>query len=439
MSAKDHFFRGAIALAVNGVPIFNPIKNDGRTDTFLAGELDQWGGHCGRADDYHYHIGPVHLERIVGKGNPIGIALDGYLLYGYEDPSKLDWLNGQEDENGDYHYHSTKTYPYINGGFYGTVVERNGQVDPQPRAQGVRPALPPLRGAKITGYENPEPGSHVVRYEVRGEKRSVEYKVADNGSATFNFVSPQGTITENHTPRQRGGGGRGNAERPGEQRSGEQGRGDRSPTGTRSQGRQIDQLQPGGGSDPIARTLDANGDGQIDKAEWLKASAALRTLDQNQDGRITVDELGTGNRRGRAGEGEQPGGARPPGPAGSARGPQPGDGPRQPWIVVHADEVDLNQDKIISRAEIVGEASKAFAGYDANRDGKLTDDELGGRGGSRSAMGGFIRGHAGELDRDGDGSLTRAEVVANAARMFEKMDSNRDDTITTEELKNARR
>jgi hypothetical protein len=37
MSAKTGFFRGAIAIAVNGVPIFNPIKNDGRTDTLLAG------------------------------------------------------------------------------------------------------------------------------------------------------------------------------------------------------------------------------------------------------------------------------------------------------------------------------------------------------------------------------------------------------------------
>ena len=55
-SAKTAFFRGAIAIAINGVPIFNPIKNDGRTDTYLAGELDLFGGHSGRADDYHYHI-----------------------------------------------------------------------------------------------------------------------------------------------------------------------------------------------------------------------------------------------------------------------------------------------------------------------------------------------------------------------------------------------
>ena len=30
LSAKKNFFRGAIALAANGVPIFNPIKNDGK-------------------------------------------------------------------------------------------------------------------------------------------------------------------------------------------------------------------------------------------------------------------------------------------------------------------------------------------------------------------------------------------------------------------------
>ncbi len=67
LSAKTNFFRGAIAIAVNGIPIFNPIKNDGRTDTFTAGELDNWGGHCGRGDDYHYHIAPVHLQKQTGR------------------------------------------------------------------------------------------------------------------------------------------------------------------------------------------------------------------------------------------------------------------------------------------------------------------------------------------------------------------------------------
>ena len=424
MSAKDHFFRGAIALAVNGVPIFNPIKNDGKTDTLKAGELDQWGGHCGRADDYHYHIAPVHLEKIIGAGNPVAVALDGYPIYGYNDPNgrpakNLDWLNGHKGPDGEYHYHATKTYPYLNGGFYGEVVEREGQVDPQPRAGGIRPALRGLKGATITGFESPKAGSYVVRYELYGEKRSVEYTVAENGSATFSFVSPQGTKTESYRPRQSGGGdGRRNAERPtGGESRGNRGRG--SDGGSRA------------GGDPITAALDANGDGQIDRAELRGAAAALCKLDTNKDGQITADEL-------RGSRGERRGGG-PSGQTGGRRGPQPGDGPRQPWIVVHADEIDLDRNKIISRDEIVGEATRAFAACDSNNDGKLSQRELSGRGGSRSAMGGFLKGHSKEIDRDGDGVLTREEAVGNAERMFARMDSNRDGKISSDEMDTSRR
>ncbi len=443
MSAKSHFFRGAIALAVNGVPIFNPIKNDGRTDTLKAGELDQWGGHCGRADDYHYHIAPVHLEKMVGKGNPVAVALDGYPIYGYNDPNgqpptNLDWLNGHQDADGNYHYHATKTYPYLNGGFFGEVVERDGQVDPQPRAQGARPAMPPLRGAKITGFENPQPGSYIVRYDVYGDQRSVEYTVAENGSARFNYVSPQGTKSENYTPRQRGGGGRGSSGRPPAPPPQ-----DRRPAEIRPPQRGPNDPPGRRGGDPITRALDTNRDGRIDKAELRNAAQSLRTLDRNKDGQITEEEL-------RAPGGGRGGEDRPPrpgeqasraGPQGRSErgGPTPGDGPRQPWILVHADEVDLNNDKIVSREEIVGEATRAFAGYDANNDGRLTQDENSVRGGSKSAMAGFIRGHAGELDRDNNGILTAAEVVGNAERMFGKMDTNQDDKVTAEELEVARR
>ncbi|MCP4788040.1 MAG: YHYH protein [Fuerstiella sp.] len=429
MSTKSHFFRGAIALAANGVPIFNPIKNDGRTDTLKAGELDKWGGHCGRADDYHYHIAPVHLETIVGPGKPVAVALDGYPIYGYNDPNgkpptNLDWLNGHKGPDGEYHYHATKTFPYLNGGFYGEVVERDGQVDPQPRAGGVRPSLTPLRGARIVGFESPKPDSYVVRYEVFGDRRSVEYTVADNGSATFNFVSSQGTKTENYTPRQRGGDR--NAERP----YGNQ------PQDNRGRGR-----EGGGrpGDDPIMAALDVNGDGMIDEAELSGVAATLRKLDTNKDGQITPEELGGpgGQRRGGEGGGPRDGG--PPSQAGGRRGPQPGDGLRQPWILVHADEIDLDKNKIISRDEIVGEATKAFAGYDANNDGKLSQSELSGRSGSRSAMGGFLKGHSKEIDRDGDGILTRAKAIGNAERMFARLDNNDDGKISSDEMEASRR
>jgi len=212
LSAKSHFFRGAIALAANGVPIFNPIKNDGRTDTQLAGELDEFGGHCGRADDYHYHIAPTHLQEVVGKDKPVAYALDGYAIYGYTEPdgSKvegLDQFNGHTTPRLGYHYHATKTYPYLNGGFHGEVVERDGQVDPQPRAGGVRPALPPLRGAKIVDFAELAKDSYRLTYEIQGKKRTVSYVLAKDGAAQFTFVDPNGKAnTESYRPRRRGGG-----------------------------------------------------------------------------------------------------------------------------------------------------------------------------------------------------------------------------------------
>jgi phosphatidylethanolamine-binding protein (PEBP) family uncharacterized protein len=225
-TTKNAFLRGAIALAVNGIPIFNPLNNRG-DDAYLVGELDEFGGHCGRADDYHYHLAPVHLEKVVGKGQPIAYALDGYPIYGYEEPDGspvvgLDAFNGHKDKNGNYHYHATKKYPYLNGGFFGEVVERDGQVDPQPRAEPLRPSLPPLRDAKITDFKETKPNSFLLTYDVKGKKGTVAYTLANDGSAKFVFTDTSGKATEEtyqHRERRGGGGKKGGQQpppRPGE-------------------------------------------------------------------------------------------------------------------------------------------------------------------------------------------------------------------------------
>lgn len=206
LMTKDRFLRGAIALAVNGVPIFNPLNNRGE-DSFLIGELDEFGGHCGRADDYHYHIAPVHLEKTIGKGLPIAYALDGYPIYGYEEPdgspvTALDAMNGHKDASGNYHYHASKTYPYLNGGFYGQVTEREGQVDPQPRAEPMRPASRPLRGAKITGFQEVESNHYLLTYNIQGRSVSIKYAIGADGSIQFTMTDPTGrTSSESYKPR----------------------------------------------------------------------------------------------------------------------------------------------------------------------------------------------------------------------------------------------
>ena len=219
VSAKETLFRGAIAVAANGVPIFNPIKQDGRTDTYLAGELDEFGGHAGRADDYHYHLAPVHLTGEIGGGLPVAWALDGYPIYGYDEPDgspvrELDWLNGHSPPDGPYHYHATRKYPWLNGGFRGEIALRNGEVAVQPRAHRVRPFTRPLRGAKITGFERiGTSGFHLV-YDVNGEAQSVGYTLLPGGGVEFVFTNGSGqSRTEVYASRQPPGGERGRASR----------------------------------------------------------------------------------------------------------------------------------------------------------------------------------------------------------------------------------
>ena len=216
---KGRFLRGAIAIAANGIPIFNPQNNRGEV-SYEIGELDQWGGHCGRADDYHYHVAPLHLQKVLGKDKPVAYALDGYPIYGLTEPNgavpkDLDALHGHDTAELGYHYHASEKYPYVIGGFHGEVTELDGQVDPQPRAQPVREALQALRGAKITGFESTSASSYKLSYNVNNDLRSVSYRINADATYTFDFDNGRdGKQQEIYTERKGGGSGKGQPIRP---------------------------------------------------------------------------------------------------------------------------------------------------------------------------------------------------------------------------------
>ncbi|MCX6019450.1 MAG: YHYH protein [Chloroflexi bacterium] len=207
ISARTALFRGAIAIAVDGVPIFNALNNRG-DDTLLVGELDDFGGHAGRADDYHYHTAPLHLQAQAGTGNPIAYALDGFPLYGLLEPDGslvfgLDEFNGHADAAGRYHYHATRTYPYINGGLRGEVTVSDDQVEPQPHTTPVRPWLQPLRGATVTGFTRVGESSFILEYALDGRTHQVRYRFA-GAHYTFEFVGPDGAVRTETYERPRG-------------------------------------------------------------------------------------------------------------------------------------------------------------------------------------------------------------------------------------------
>lgn len=200
---QQHFLRGAIAIAVNGVAIFNPYTNTG-VDAFLDGQLDNWGGHCGRADDYHYHIAPLHLYSQTAATKPIAFALDGFAVYGNTEPegipmTALDANHGHYGTNGVYHYHGTAAAPYMIGNMVGQVTEdATLQIIPQAAAKPVRPSLTPLPGATIVDCQpNNTNNGYNLTYTKDGQNHQVNYNWVDSTPAlskyTFTFVDPGST------------------------------------------------------------------------------------------------------------------------------------------------------------------------------------------------------------------------------------------------------
>lgn len=186
--------QGAVGVALNGVPIFDPTQQDGvydvRRDPYLIGELDGCGGHSGRGDDYHYHSGPACLEeRLDGDGQVIGFALDGYPILGFhesdgQDPVALDDCNGHEHGDIGYHYHVIDVAPYVLGCYYGEV-----DISIQPSAHPVRSAGSPIQ-VEITSMETLPDGSSRLEYTYQGTSRSVTWSQVSELCFSFEYVNP---------------------------------------------------------------------------------------------------------------------------------------------------------------------------------------------------------------------------------------------------------
>jgi len=199
---QTNFTRGAIALAVNGVPIFDEYTNTG-ADAYLTGQLDSFGGHAGRGDDYHYHIAPMFLQNAGTNILPIAFAFDGFAVFGSLEPDgtpmmPLDTNHGHYWTNGVYHYHGTKVAPYMIGNFVGKVTQdTTHQLIPQAHANPVRPAQTPLPPLLITDVHCNDTNSYTLIYKLNGSTDSIVYSWTPQGVYTYHyFIQDSGETTQ---------------------------------------------------------------------------------------------------------------------------------------------------------------------------------------------------------------------------------------------------
>lgn len=115
-------------------------------------------------------------------------------------------MNGHKDKDGKYHYHATKKYPYLNGGFYGVVSEKDGQVDPQPQqGASAHPLCPRSATRRSSILPKRGPRSYKLTYDVKGRKGTVSYTLNADGEHKFTFVDVDGkTRTETYREKNRG-------------------------------------------------------------------------------------------------------------------------------------------------------------------------------------------------------------------------------------------
>lgn len=149
---------GALGVAINGIPIFGQAEGTGGDVLSLGDGFTECGGHNGPSG-YHYHTFDVtgsddcrFTEEDAAAGVLYGYAFDGFPIYGnneyassyeltdeslfasdtwsahtyIEGSGDLDECNGRTDEDGNYAYYTTESFPYTVGCFRGTPTENGG-------------------------------------------------------------------------------------------------------------------------------------------------------------------------------------------------------------------------------------------------------------------------------------------------------------------------
>ena len=199
---------------------------------------------------------------------------------------------------------------------------------------------------------------------------------------------------------------------------------------------------------PVMTALDADGDGEISAAELAEATAHLKKLDANNDGKLSPEELrpnfpaGPG---GPGGFGGPPGG--PGGFPGGPGGPPGGGGVNGEELATRLMEFDADKDGKLTSEELPARMQGMLTRGDADKDGKLTKEEIlamaaaeggrgnGGPGGPGGPGGG--RGEGGRRGGGGGGGLFGGPGGGGPGgfvdRMFE-FDADKDGKLSREEL-----
>lgn len=191
---------------------------------------------------------------------------------------------------------------------------------------------------------------------------------------------------------------------------------------------------------PLLAVMDKDQDGVLSAEEIEHATAALKTLDKNNDGKLDQSETRPNF------EGMGPGGF-----GGGGFGGGQGDGPAE-QMLARLMEMDNDKDGKLSKDELPERLQSMMARGDKNEDGFLDKAEImasarersGGQGGQGGGFGGGGFGGGGgpemvgqlmqRADANKDGKLSGDELPPFMRERLEQIDTNKDGSVDKTEL-----
>jgi Ca2+-binding EF-hand superfamily protein len=101
------------------------------------------------------------------------------------------------------------------------------------------------------------------------------------------------------------------------------------------------------------------------------------------------------------------------------------------------DAIDANKDGYLTWAEFEAARARDFALFDANKDGRISPREFIDRPGSDPGRRAQRERRFREIDKNGDGQITREEYAAFGRLIFDKLDGDRDGRVSRAEFEEA--
>ena len=110
------------------------------------------------------------------------------------------------------------------------------------------------------------------------------------------------------------------------------------------------------------------------------------------------------------------------------KGNAPGD--TGSWVTNHAGELDTNGDGSVSQNELMSQARMAFHAFDADQNGVLSSAEYEGRN-PKMAVAGFLTSNTTAVDANSDSIITAQEFAGALRSAFDEADSDKDGFISS--------